>query len=133
MPWELYARDGKNAIKAQSAITGVIHALPPSRISVVPVDPFFHAYLRKDVSPRMCKEHGVHVVLPNADEGGEPVLLVFEGPSATQTKPEIKSGAPSDDELKQFQRGLEEARAHILEIINKQEQISSASVDVPFK
>lgn len=133
LPWELYARDGKNAIKAQSAITGVIHALPPSRISVVPVDPFFHAYLRKDVSPRMTQSHGVHVVLPTAEEGNAPVLLVFEGPSATQTKPEIKPGAPSADEINAFKQGLDEARAHILDIINKQEKIASASVEVPQK
>lgn len=133
MPWELYARDGKNAIKAQSAITGVIHALPPSRIAPVPVDPFFHAYLRKDVSPQMIEDYGVHVVLPGPEDAGAPVLLVFEGPSAIESRPQLKPGAPSPDEVKAFEQGLNDARTRILDIINKQEQITSTSVDVPQK
>ncbi|ROT36247.1 KH domain-containing protein [Sodiomyces alkalinus F11] len=131
MPWEVYARDGKNAIKAQSAISGVIHALPPSRITTVPVDPFFHAYLRKEVSPRMTQSHGVHVVLPGAEDAGAPVLLVFEGPSAAEPQHQIKTGAPSREEEETFRKSLEDARTHILDIINKQESIVSTSIDVP--
>ncbi|EEY21844.1 conserved hypothetical protein [Verticillium alfalfae VaMs.102] len=133
LPWELYARDGKNALKAQSSISSLVNAFPPSRLSAIPVDPFFHAYLRKDVTPRMTQSHGVHVILPGAEDSDGPVLLVFEGPSATESKPEIKAGAPSADEIKAFQQGIEEASKHILDIINKQENITAASVDVPHK
>ncbi|CRK22233.1 hypothetical protein BN1723_017985, partial [Verticillium longisporum] len=131
LPWELYARDGKNALKAQSSISSLVNAFPPSRLSAIPVDPFFHAYLRKDVTPRMTQSHGVHVILPGAEDSDGPVLLVFEGPSATESKPEIKPGAPSADEIKAFQQGIEEASKHILDIINKQENITAASIDVP--
>ncbi|OLN85254.1 Vigilin 1 [Colletotrichum chlorophyti] len=132
-PYELYARDGKSVLQAQSAIEKLVHAIPPARIVTVPVDPFYHSYLVKDVSPRMRDNHGVHVVLPEAAEPNAPVLLVFEGPSAPEPKPEIKTGRPSQEEIQAFQRGLEDARKQILDIINKQEQIASASVDVPQK
>ncbi|CRK36943.1 hypothetical protein BN1708_016561, partial [Verticillium longisporum] len=81
----------------------------------------------------MTQSHGVHVILPGAEDSDGPVLLVFEGPSATESKPEIKPGAPSADEIKAFQQGIEEASKHILDIINKQENITAASVDVPHK
>ncbi|EXF76724.1 KH domain-containing protein [Colletotrichum fioriniae PJ7] len=132
-PYELYARDGKSVLQAQSAIEKLVHAIPPARIAPIPVDPFYHNYLVKDVSPRMRNSHGVHVILPESGEPEAPVLLVFEGPSASEPKPEIKTGRPSQDEIQAFQKGLEEARKQILDIINKQEQIASASVDVPQK
>lgn len=132
-PYELYARDGKSVLQAQSAIEKLVHAIPPTRIAPVPVDPFYHQYLNKDVSPRMRDNHGVLVILPEAGEPDAPVLLVFEGPSAPEPKPQIKTGRPSQDEIAAFQQGLENARKQILDIINKQEQIASASIDVPQK
>ncbi|KAL0941740.1 RNA binding effector protein Scp160 (KH domain-containing protein) [Colletotrichum truncatum] len=132
-PYELYARDGKSVLQAQSAIEKLVHAIPPARIVPVPVDPFYHQYLTKDVSPRMRDNHGVHVVLPETGEPNAPVLLVFEGPSAPEPKPQIKTGRPSQDEIRAFQQSLEDARKQIVDIINKQEQIASASIDVPQK
>ncbi|KAJ0163717.1 Vigilin 1 [Colletotrichum tanaceti] len=132
-PYELYSRDGKKALQAQSAIEKLVHAVPPARIAPIPVDPFYHNYLVKDVGPRMRNSHGVHVILPESGEPDAPVLLVFEGPTAPEPKPEIKTGRPSDDEIRTFQEGLEVARKQILDIINKQEQIASASIDVPQK
>ncbi|CCF33416.1 KH domain-containing protein [Colletotrichum higginsianum] len=132
-PYELYSRDGKKALQAQSAIEKLVHAVPPARIAPIPVDPFYHNYLVKDVGPRMRNSHGVHVILPESGEPDAPVLLVFEGPTAPEPKPEIKTGRPSDDEIRTFQEALEVARKQILDIINKQEQIASASIDVPQK
>ncbi|TDZ38468.1 Vigilin 1 [Colletotrichum spinosum] len=131
--YELYSRDGKNVLQAQSAIEKIVHAIPPARIVPIPVDPFYHQYLGKDVSPRMRDNHGVQVVLPESVEPNAPVLLVYEGPSAAESKPQIKTGRPSQDEVRAFQQSLEDARKQILDIINKQEQIASASVDVPQK
>ncbi|KAM0281687.1 hypothetical protein ACHAQH_003418 [Verticillium albo-atrum] len=133
LPWELYARDGKNALKAQSSISSLVNAFPPTRVTAIPVDPFFHAYLRKDVTPRMTQSHGVHVILPGAEDTDGPVLLVFEGPTAAEAQPQIKPGAPSPEEIQAFQKGIEDASRHILDIINKQENITAASVDVPHK
>ncbi|KAF6835954.1 RNA binding effector protein Scp160 (KH domain-containing protein) [Colletotrichum musicola] len=132
-PYELYARDGKNVLQAQSAIEKLVHAIPPARIVPVPVDPFYHQYLNRDVSPRMRDNHGVHVVLPEAGEPDAPVLLVFEGPSAPEPKPQIKTGRPSQEEIAAFQQSLEDVRKQIVDIISKQEQIASATIDVPQK
>ncbi|TQN71688.1 Vigilin 1 [Colletotrichum shisoi] len=132
-PYELYSRDGKKALQAQSAIEKLVHAVPPARIAPIPIDPFYHNYLVKYVGPRMRNSHGVHVILPESGEPDAPVLLVFEGPTAPEPKPEIKTGRPSDDEIRTFQEALEVARKQILDIINKQEQIASASIDVPQK
>lgn len=130
-PWELYSRDGKNAIRAQSEITSIVNGHPPSRMATIPVDPFFHQHLRTDVTPRVKKEHGVHVVIPHSSEEDAPVLLVFEGPAGSEPEYQVPRGQPSADEVLAFEQALEEAQKYILDIINAQEQITSRSIDVP--
>ncbi|GJN73524.1 hypothetical protein PLICBS_007604 [Purpureocillium lilacinum] len=133
LPWELYSREGKNAIRAQSEITGIINGLPPSRMQAVPVDPFFHQHLRNDVTPRVKKDYGVHVVVPEASEADAPVLLVFEGPDPADGPYQVPRTKPTDAEVKAFQQGIDDARKHILELLNKQESLTSTTLDVPAK
>ncbi|KAI9151830.1 Vigilin 1 [Paramyrothecium foliicola] len=133
LPWELYSREGKNAIRAQSEITGIINGHPPSRVQTVNVDPFFHQHLRNDILPRVKQDYGVHVVVPEASEGNVPVLLVFEGPGSADTNYQLPRNKPSDAEAKAFKQGLEDAQRHILDLINKQEALDSATLEVPQK
>ncbi|KAM0348938.1 hypothetical protein ACHAPU_003872 [Fusarium lateritium] len=133
LPWELYSREGKNAIRAQSEITGIINAQPPSRMSAVPIDPFFHQHLRTNITPQVKQNYGVQVIVPEASEGNVPVLLVFEGPDPTEGPYQLPRTKPSDAEVRAFKQGLEEAQKHILDLINKQEAITSATLDVPAK
>ncbi len=56
LPWELFSRDGKNAIRAQSEIKGLVDGPPPARLSTVAVDPFFHQYIRNDIVPRVRQD-----------------------------------------------------------------------------
>ena len=130
-PWELYYRDGKNNLKAQSEIASIVNAHPPSRMATLPIDPFFHAHIKKDITPRVKKDYGVHVVVPDASESSDPVLLVFEGEGGLEPEYQVPRGQPSPAEIKAFQQGLEDARKHILEIISAQAQIISTSIDVP--
>ncbi|KAH8816113.1 putative RNA binding effector protein Scp160 [Xylogone sp. PMI_703] len=130
-PWELYSRDGKNAIRAQSEITSIFNGLPPSRMSNIPVDPFFHQHLRNDITPRVRKDYGVHVILPDPAEGDAPVLLVFEGPEGLEPEYKVPRGQPTADQVRAFKKGLEDAEKHILEIINAQAEIVSKQIDVP--
>ncbi|RFU32778.1 hypothetical protein B7463_g3550, partial [Scytalidium lignicola] len=130
-PWELYSRDGKNAIRAQSEITSIFNGLPPSRMSNVPIDPFFHQHLRNDITPRVRKDYGVHVILPDSSEVDAPVLLVFEGPEGLEPEYKVPRGQPTPDEVRAFKQGLEDAERHIMEIINAQAEIVSKSIDVP--
>jgi hypothetical protein len=129
--WEIYSRDSMNGMKAQNEIQSMVQAYPPSRIATVPVDPFFHAHVRRVLSQKVKEDHGVHVVIPAASDSAAPILLVFEGPSGLEPDYQIPRGAPTAQEIKAFQQGLSDARQHILDIISKQAQIISTSIEVP--
>ncbi|KAF4595825.1 RNA binding effector protein Scp160 [Ophiocordyceps camponoti-floridani] len=131
LPWELYSRDGKNAIRAQSEITGIINGHPPSRMQAVSIDPFFHQHLRNDIMPKVKKDFGVQMVVPEASESKAPVLLVYEGPNPAEGTYQVPRSKPSDAEMRAFQQGLADAQKHILDLIARQETLSSASLDVP--
>ncbi|TVY81677.1 Vigilin, partial [Lachnellula suecica] len=128
-PWELYARDGKNAIRAQGEIKNIVMAHPPDRMATVPVDSFFHNHLRNDIIPRVKQDYGVHVVIPSASQPD--VLLVFEGEGGQKAEYEVPRGQPTPAEIQAFRQGLEDARKHILDIIGAQAQITSTEIDVP--
>jgi phosphate starvation-inducible protein PhoH len=132
-PWELYSRDGKNAIRAQSEIKGIVDSHPPSRMSTIPVDPFFHQFLRNEINSRVHDQYGVHLVIPDPHEIEAPVLLVYEGPSSADASYQVPRSQPSQAEVRNFEQGLREARQHILDLINQQEALTSVSIDVPNK
>jgi hypothetical protein len=132
LPWELYSRNGKSALQARQEITGILQGHPPSRMNTVPVDPFFYRHLRNDVSPRVRESYGVHLVVPETSEPDDHVLLVYEGP-ATEEPYQFPRIQPSAEEVRVFKQSLEDARKHILELISKQEEIKSATLDVPLK
>ncbi|CAK7265494.1 hypothetical protein SEPCBS119000_001540 [Sporothrix epigloea] len=134
LSWELYSRDGKNALRAQTEIKNIVASHPPSRMTSVPVDPLFHQFLRNNVRPRVQKDYGVYLVVPDASEVGAPVLLVYEGLSNDSTSPyTLPQNVPTPQEEAIFQQGVRDAQAHILELIGAQEDIKSASIDVPQK
>ncbi|KAK2627151.1 hypothetical protein QTJ16_003117 [Diplocarpon rosae] len=130
-PWQIYFRERANGIRAKDDISQILLAHPPSRMTTVPIDPFFHRHIQRDITPRVKKDYGVHVVIPSASETGAPVLLVFEGESGLEPEYQIPRESPSADEVKAFKKGLEDARRHILDIISKQAAIISTSIDVP--
>lgn len=130
-PWELYSRDAKNAMRAQAEISSIVNGHPPSRMTNVPVDPFFHQHLRSQIKPTLRQNYGVHMVLPGPGE--DAVLLVFEGPSGLEPEYQVPRSQPSPDEVRSFQRGLEDARKHILDLVNSQQQLTSQKIDVPLK
>ncbi|KAI1369784.1 putative RNA binding effector protein Scp160 [Xylaria arbuscula] len=132
-PWELYAREGKNALKAQKEMTSIVNSHPPSRLTTIPIDPFFHSYLRSDIRPKVQDSFGVHMVVPDNTDAEMPVLLVYEGPEVGEQAYEIPQKTPTASELRTFQQGLVEARNHILDLINKQEKIETVTLEVPVK
>lgn len=132
-PWELYSRDGKNAIRAQSEITSIINGHPPSRMINIDVDPFFHQHLQRDILPKVHKDYGVQTIVPIESDSDSPVLLVFEGLAGLEPNYQVPRTQPTPSEVQQFQRALEDARRYILDIISRQEEITSQSIDVPMK
>lgn len=133
LPWELYSREGKNAIRAQSEITAILNGHPPSRMQTVAVDPFFHQHLRSGVAPKVKKDFGVHIVVPEASEADVPVLLVFEGPDPAEGAYQPPRVKPTDAEARAFKEALDAAQKHILDLIGNQEELASVSLDVPAK
>lgn len=132
LPWELYSRDGKNAIRAQSEIKGLVDGQPPARMSTVGVDPFFHQFIRNEVTPQVQQNYGVHLVVPNASEPDAPILLVYEGASSPEAY-QIPRSQPDQKDVAEMQKQLQEAQDHILSLINQQESLSAAAIEVPQK
>jgi len=132
LPWELFSRDGKNAIRAQSEIKGLVDSHPPARVSALPVDPFFHQYMRNSLLPRVREEYDVYLVVPETSDANAPLLLVYEGPSKPEEY-EIPRSQPSPAELKEMQLRLAAARSHLEQFVAEQEEVSASSLEVPQK
>lgn len=132
LPWQLFFRDGKAGIRAQSEINSIVNGHPPTRMTNINVDPFFYAHLRKEVAPKVHETHGVLVVIPDDEKDGQ-VLLVFEGLNAVESDYQVPRTQPSAAEISSFQQGLEDARKHILNLIEAQEQVKVEQIDVPQK
>jgi len=132
LPWELYARDGTNIVKAQSEIKALVDGHPPARMATVAVDPFYHQYIKKEVLPHVRQTFGVHLVVPEASEPNAPVLLVYEG-SASPDSYEIARVQPTQKDISEMQKALQDAQSHILGLMNEREAISSKTIEVPVK
>lgn len=133
LPWELYLPQGQPFTAASSDIRSIFESHPPSRMSTVPVDPFFHPYIQNEVSKKVRENYGVHLVVPGASEADTPVLLVYEAPGPAGNSYEIPRAAPSQSDVKAFEQGLRAAEKHIQDLLKQQEQIVAVSVEVPLK
>jgi rRNA processing protein Krr1/Pno1 len=132
LPWELYARDGKNIIRAQTEIKALVDGHPPARMATVPVDPFYHHYIRKEVMPQVRQNYGVHLVVPEASEANAPLLLVYEGFSSPASY-QVPRSQPSQQDIAEMQKWLQDAQSHVLSLMSQQEAVSSKSIEVPLK
>ena len=132
-PWELYAREAKKFMNAQKEITSIINSYPPSRLATVPVDSFYHPFLKKELTHKIRDDYGVFLVVPDPAQSSHPVLLVYEGKVPAGETFQVSQNAPSPQEVKAFQQGLSESKSHILDLLNKQEKITATSFDVPTK
>lgn len=130
--WEVYSRDGKNTIRARSDIMGLIQAYPPSRLRTVPVDPFYHSFLRTRSGPQLKTNHGVHLLVPD-DLNSENVTLVFEGSAGSEVPSELPRQRPSPAEVATFEKALAEAQESLLKTIGSQQDIVARSASVPNK
>ena len=128
-PWELYSRDGKNAIKAQTEIRQILDAHPPTRVSALDIDDFFHKHLQKEYMTKVKNDYGVHLVIPRVKSS--PVVLVYEGEEGQEPQYAVPRGQPSAAEIKLFQQSLAAASKHILDSIAAQGSIIETRVEVP--
>jgi predicted PilT family ATPase len=130
--WEVYSRDGKNTIRARSDIMNLIQALPPSRLRHVPVDPYFHQYLRNRSASTLQGDYGVHLMVPDDIESPE-VVLVYEGPSATAARFEVPRQRPTPEDVAAFEKRLQQAQEYLQSVLGDQQDIVAKSVAVPSK
>ncbi|KAI1006372.1 Vigilin 1 [Podosphaera aphanis] len=132
-PWEISFRseNSKIATKAQNEIGSIILAHPPSRMTNLSVDSFYHDYLRRDVTPRVQRDYGVHMVIPKGNSSHEPILLVYEGQPSLELDYQIPREKPGADEIQAFEQGLASATKYILDILSKQAEITEATTQVP--
>ncbi|KAJ5349042.1 K Homology domain type 1 [Penicillium brevicompactum] len=121
-----------NTIRARSDIMNLIQALPPSRLRHVPVDPYFHQYLRNRSASTLQGDYGVHLMVPDDIESTE-VVLVYEGPSATAARFEVPRQRPTPADIASFEKGLEEAQQFLLAALGDQNDIVSESIAIPSK
>lgn len=130
--WEIYARNGKNTMKARGDIMSVFAGHPPSRFARLSVDPFYHQYLQQRNAEHIRDQMGVHLVFPDDSESSDDLILVFEGntPAAEYT---IPRGAPSASEVKAYQQGLQQAQQFIRDLTSAQQAITSHDLDAPPK
>ncbi|KAL8681796.1 MAG: hypothetical protein Q9186_002111 [Xanthomendoza sp. 1 TL-2023] len=134
MNWEVYSRDGKNTIRARSDIMNLINAHPPTRLSQVPVDPFYHQHLQQQAAQRMRDDFGVHLLLPEEHNQNSHVILVYEGPDTTSTSEyTLPRQRPSPAEVAEFERALHQAQALVQRLVQGNQQLNSRSFNVPSK
>ncbi|KAF2117152.1 hypothetical protein BDV96DRAFT_571649 [Lophiotrema nucula] len=131
--WEIFARNGKNAMKARGDIQSVFQGHPPSRFSSVDIDPFYHQYLQQRQAQQIREDTGVHVVFPDESEESPELILVFEDPSTPFADYAIPRGAPSAAEVKAYQQALQQAQQLIAALTGAQQEIVSRDVEAPTK
>lgn len=133
LPWELYLPQGQSFTAASSDIRNLFESHPPSRMSTVDVDPFFHPYMQNEVSRQVREQYGVQLVVPTVTESGAPVLLVYETPGPSSSSYDIPRTAPSQSDIKAFSEGLRAAEKHIADLMSQQDSVTTITTDVPVK
>lgn len=129
--WDIFSRDQKSLPKARADLIDVIRAHPPSRLTLLEIDPFFHAHLREQSVRDVRNDFGVHMIVPNDEESTE-VMLVYDGMTGDASF-ELPRQRPSAPEIAAFEEALQKARNQILSIIGDQEDIVTKQVDIPQK
>jgi hypothetical protein len=129
--WDIFARDKMNLPKARADLIEIIRAHPPSRLTLVEVDPFFHPHLQEQCAHAVRNDFGVHMIIPQ-DEESNHVMLVYEGPESGNPSFRMPRQRPSTTEIATFEEALHQARNQILSIIGDQD-ISTQQVEIPQK
>ena len=129
--WDLFARDKLALPKARADLIELIRAHPPSRLTMVEMDPFFHPHLQEQCAHALRNDFGVHMIIPQ-DEESQSVMLVYEGPENGESPFQMPRQRPSDAEIAAFEEALHQARNQILSIIGDQD-LSTQQVDIPQK
>lgn len=127
--WNIITSDAQKALSARNELSKITQAYPTSRITLVEVDPFYHPHLQDLHTNHLQSNLGVHMIVP--DNGEDPVVLVYEGPSS-EAPFSIPRSRPTQAELTEFEKALQEAQALLMGSIPHQ-TMSVLEFDVPRK
>ena len=130
--WEIYSRDGKNAMRARTDVMNLISGHPPARLQSMNVDPFFHTHLRMHAAPQLRDTCGVHLVFPEAPHPPSDLLLVYES-LGSPSEHQFPRRQPAAAEVREFERYLQQAQQRINEIIGGYDGIESREIEAPSK
>ncbi|EPE25499.1 Eukaryotic type KH-domain (KH-domain type I) [Glarea lozoyensis ATCC 20868] len=128
-PWDMYSREGKNAIKAQTDIRQILEAHPPDRVAALDVDDFFHKHLNTEYMSTVKNDYGVHLVIPQ--DKSSPLVLVYEGEEGLQPQYGVPRGQPSPSDIELFRQRVAAARKYISDSIAAQGEIIEVKLEVP--
>ena len=127
--WTVISNDPQKALSARNELSKITQAYPSARIQLVEVDPFFHPHLGQMHSSNLKDNLGVHMIVP--EDGSDPVVLVYEGPSQEENF-SIPRNKPTKADISNFEKALQEAQAMLLSNIPHQ-GISVQDIHVPKK
>ncbi|KAJ8105639.1 hypothetical protein OPT61_g10055 [Boeremia exigua] len=130
--YEIYARDGKNSMKARGDIMSIFGAHPPSRFSTVNVDPFYHEYLREKAASQIRQDTGVHIVFPDEEEESPELVFVYESRDPFEQY-SVPRGKPQNDEIAAYKKALQEASELIQRLTRNQPQIACRDLEASQK
>lgn len=130
--YEIYAKDGKNSMKARGDVMSVFGAHPPSRFSTINVDPFYHSFLRQRPAPQIRQDTGVHIVFPDEAEESPELILVYESRDPYEEY-SIPRGKPQANEIDAYKKALQEASELIDRLTKNQPSISSRDLEASQK
>ncbi|KAI5304406.1 hypothetical protein KEM56_006532, partial [Ascosphaera pollenicola] len=134
--WEVYSRDGKNAVLARSEVVNVIKAHPPFRVSrIANIDSCFWNVIAGE-RDAIRSQFGVWVLIPETPTPvAQDILLVYEGTQAGA--PDVQAqgyrSVPGKQDLETFKQVLESAKNHILSKIGDPFDVTASTVQVPTK
>ncbi|KAI9847453.1 MAG: hypothetical protein M1837_002354 [Sclerophora amabilis] len=131
--WEIYSRDGKNNIRARTEIINMVNGLPPSRLSPLDVEPFYHQHLHERSADQLKADYGVRLILPEGGADSPQMLLVYEGLGGEGADVQLPRQPPSSAQVKESEKALQEARQHLLSMIAGQQDIIGRSIEAPKK
>ncbi|KAK3059633.1 hypothetical protein LTS18_010394 [Coniosporium uncinatum] len=115
-------------MQARNDLMNLITGHPPTRVSNVNIDPFYHQHLQQRAAQQLRDEYGVHVVFPEETEDSPELVLVYEGPMPP-SEYQMPRRAPTAAETKQFQRGLGEAEEYLKSLIGGGQELVNRDVE----
>jgi len=132
VPWHIYAKEGRDTMRARGDIVNLVNAHPPSRFRGVDVHPFYQQKLEQLQAQAVRDQFGVHVLFPEQVEDSPRVLLVYEGqePASQYAFPKSQ---PSAAQVAEFEEALRAAEKFLLANIGDHGQIVQRSVPAPVK